>query len=130
MSTNSIKKYLRSAYSDERLAMLLAHCEDGKLSYWSCCCFIGIPTANHALEGNNDFRGAIGTHYDVAKLNPLATHAEYEAAKWADSDRDLSDALIPLIRTEIARRDALKIQVTCNSKDSVDSLAQAVVKTL
>lgn len=37
-------------YNDEKLAALLAHAQSGKLSYSSCCCFVGSATSDHALQ--------------------------------------------------------------------------------
>ncbi|MCI0526562.1 MAG: hypothetical protein L0Y56_03795, partial [Nitrospira sp.] len=48
-----LRAYMQQHYSDEKLAALLAHARDGKLAYHSCCCFIGIATADHALRGFN-----------------------------------------------------------------------------
>jgi hypothetical protein len=36
-------------YTDERLAMLLAHAQEGKLRHYSCCCFAGIANIQHGL---------------------------------------------------------------------------------
>lgn len=61
MSEN-IKLFLQQYYTDEQLAALLAHCQDGKFSFHSCCCLIGIPTADHALVGECN-GGIADTHY-------------------------------------------------------------------
>ncbi len=44
-----IRDFMKTNYSDERLAMLLAHAQSGKLAFNSCCCFVGVSTAQHAL---------------------------------------------------------------------------------
>jgi hypothetical protein len=38
----ALRAFMQQHYTDERLAMLLAHAESGKLSFTSCCCFIGV----------------------------------------------------------------------------------------
>jgi hypothetical protein len=51
----SIRRFLRY-YSDEKLCELLAHAQAGKLSYLSCCCLVGVLTADHPLrEGGNNW---------------------------------------------------------------------------
>ena len=46
-----ITSFMQKHYTDERLSWLLAHTEDGLLSYNSCSCFIGIAVATGALCG-------------------------------------------------------------------------------
>src|SRR6266478_447632 len=47
----TIRAFLRTeVWAEEKLCALLAHAED-KLSMWSCCCLIGVATANHPLRG-------------------------------------------------------------------------------
>jgi len=104
MKTKAIEKFLRppqrgGAYTDKRLAMLKAHCEDGRLGYHSCCCLVGIPTADHPL-------GAVESdmHYIEALLLPGAIEAEKEFFLLG-SDEDRRRVLLPLIEAEIAQRD-------------------------
>lgn len=105
------------AYSDEKLDALLAHAEDGKLSFTSCCCLIGIPTTGHALQGRN--YAAAEPHYVEASLRPGWLDVENAFARFFDDvaiTPDLRDALrraklIPLIRSEMARRETLRAQV-------------------
>lgn len=68
-----IRAFMQAHYTDERLAMLLAHARDGKLSYISCCCFIGIANADHALRGRSDEGGS---HLRDARMYPGAIAAE------------------------------------------------------
>ena len=63
------------AYTDEKLAALLAPAEDGKLSYVSCCCLIGVPTAGHALRGVVP-HVAGEPHLVRAQLHPCASEVE------------------------------------------------------
>lgn len=121
MSTIPIKRYLQEAYTDERLAQLLAHTEDGKLSYNSCCCLIGAATANHALKAASSNYG--GEHYAAAKtldgkINGYEKFAPYSAFyklsaevayhQLAATDEGRRAALLPMIREEIERRDGVR----------------------
>jgi hypothetical protein len=113
-----VRTFLREHYTDERLAMLLAHAQDGKLSYVSCCCFVGIVTANHALR---DITQDMGDHYDEAKKLPGAEKAELAYLElWnskaypeanrrscAVSDEIRRRTLIPIVKAEIRRRERL-----------------------
>lgn len=104
-----ISEFLRSAYTDEKLAALLAHAEDGKLSYWSCCCFIGIPTADHALRGEMaGVAASIEAHYLAARALPGAELAEWAFIElgFGGSNRCKALAiLIGLIKAEMERRE-------------------------
>lgn len=121
MRTKAIERFLQTAYSDEKLAALLAHTEDGKLSYWSCCCFVGVATADHALrEKMGSYAASVEPHYIEACDIEGADEAEQEFITLAEREGGLP-VLATLIRTEIARRDALRTQDTCNTKDSVRS---------
>ena len=112
--TEFIEKFLRT-YPEEPLAALLAHAQDDKLSYWSCCCLIGCINAPHALKGITIAPDGTAfteyTHLREARSMPFAEEAEYEfCAIGINLDYALSDALrraviIPLIRAEIERRD-------------------------
>jgi hypothetical protein len=111
MSTENIVKYLQCAYTDQKLFELLAHCQDGKLSFSSCCCFIGIPTADHPLRGA---AWPAGGHYLVASKLALeltgqaryASNAEAEFKQLGESDPERREKLLPLIEAEIERRSA------------------------
>lgn len=99
-----ISSFLQTAYSDEKLAMLLAHAQDGKLVYDSCCCFIGIPTADHPLQS---LGGEGADHYSLARELPNAYEAERAfilLGTSADPDAERRERLIPLILAELDRR--------------------------
>jgi len=119
--------FMQTHYSDEKLAALLAHAEDGKLSFHSCCCFVGIPTANHALRGSlvNEELGDT-SHYNELVESPDRAAVEIAyyslaAGAWNDPERDAYFAerrdterrakLIPLIKAEMNRRAELRAQV-------------------
>lgn len=101
-----LTNFMRQHYSDERLAMLLAHAEDGNLAFWSCCCFIGVATADHALRPaayKTGIHPGAEPHYRKAKELPGATEAERAFLEIGGSS-GLSK-LIPIIKAEIERRD-------------------------
>ena len=118
MEYPAIREYLK-LYPDDRLAALLAHAEDGKLAYHSCCCLVGAINADHALCGY--LAGFfVGTHYVIAKAkhHPLPDEAEHEFHRMGmqynavllDPDAIRREMIIPLIREEMARREAEKIE--------------------
>lgn len=127
-----LSDFMQKHYTDERLAALLAHAEDGKLSYMSCCCLIGVATADHALQGRGDMNGVEDEfgldHYDRAELLPNAIEAEDaylnlapDGTKVGKADQARRAKLIPLIRAEITRREAER-----NSELSEAELAHTV----
>jgi hypothetical protein len=102
------------AYTDEKLAALLAHCENGGLSFWSCCCFAGIPSAQHPLRGRFGLCSGINE-------SMLSGHEEVvDRALWgrmssafcglADTDRGRRARLIPLIKVEVIIRESVRAQ--------------------
>ena len=106
----AIKAFLREQYTDERLAMLQAHIEDGKFVFQSCCCLIGIPTADHALRGEYWVHAQGAEHYSAARHLPGAIEAENEMM-WIGgdgalpTDRQRREALLPLVIEEMERRE-------------------------
>jgi hypothetical protein len=103
---------MRAHYTDERLVELLAHAQSGKLSFSSCCCFIGIPTADHALRGYDDHYGA---HYHFSEVLSGAAEAErafhllsHDRVNDIDRDAKRRRKIIPMIRAEIKRRDTVR----------------------
>jgi hypothetical protein len=106
--------FMQKHYSDEQLAALLAHAEDGKLSYWSCCCFIGIATANHPLQSEiSSEMASAEPHYMEARRMVNAQEAELAFLQLSrrDSEEGRRAKLIPLIRSEMNRRAELRAQV-------------------
>jgi hypothetical protein len=102
-----IRSFMREHYTDERLVWLLAHARSGKLSYFSCCCFIGIPTADHA---NHALRTVFppGSHLEGSWRLAGATDADFAFLDLANTDKGRRVALIPMILAEIKRRGLLK----------------------
>jgi hypothetical protein len=113
-----LKKGIRAFfpnYTTEGLTAYLAHAQDGKVFYSSCCCFVGGATADHALQGRcdtNDYR-----HYQAAKNLPGADRAEaaffdlgrphYKYPIGTDglkADAQRRRVLIPMIKAELRRR--------------------------
>ncbi len=93
---------------------------------WSCCCLIGVATANHALMprilyGNQtaDEIDAWGGHYGVSREYPLAESAEraflelggnHKMFASPSGDQPEADELRrrrirPIIRAELRRRE-------------------------
>lgn len=107
-----IMSFMAQHYTDERLAMLRAHAEDGKLQFASCCCFIGVATADHALAGyTSDWEQP---HFLVARALDKGIGAEWTAGRlrYVKRAAGVSNAtmrayLLPLILWEQRRRDRL-----------------------
>lgn len=104
-----LKDFMREHYTDEKLRALLAHAEAGKLAYISCCCFVGIPSADHELKGKH----GSGTIPDFSPsshlvLSELKTHPADKAYCFlATTDEVRRKRLIPLIKEEMKRRNML-----------------------
>ena len=116
-----IRAWLR-LFPDDRLAALLAHAQDGKLAYNSCCCLVGALTADHPLQKSaqqcNHWDPA--NHLFRARQIPRALRAEtaFNALGCGQEKRRFGrpqygdDALrrrrlIPMIRAEMRRRDQI-----------------------
>lgn len=115
-----IRAFMQAHYSDERLAQLLAHAQDGKLAYASCCCFAGAATADHALKGKQEeytqphywrammqLAGAAAAGVAYAELCGVVRYTNPDSA-----DEVRRRILIPMIRAEIRRRERAKLQPT------------------
>ena len=109
----TIRVFLRTAYTDERLTWLLAHARSGKLAYQSCCCLVGLPTSDHVLAGKMSSKEISKSHhYWVAKAFLGASEAEwayYRLGLIGRPGREVSDELrrrrlIPMAQAEIERR--------------------------
>jgi hypothetical protein len=104
-----LRSFMREHYTDERLAWLLAHARAGKLSFSSCCCFIGIVTAAHALRTAGDY---IHGHVDCARELSGARRAEtafYMIGQQQDENR--RRIIIPIILAEQRRRERQRAAV-------------------
>ena len=112
-SKRAIRIFLRTAYTTERLAWLLAHARTGKLAYQSCCCLIGLATADHMLAGKLSANQiAQASHYAIAKAFLGASEAEWayyrlgliRPAGPGSSDDVRRRRLIPMVLAEMERR--------------------------
>ncbi len=119
MQVENIKKFLQTAYSDEKLAVLLAHAQDGKLKFLSCCCFVGLVTADHALC-DETYIWSASSHYAKAITLTGALLAMHEFGQLAHPhsllgpeqwDEDRRTHLIPLILDEMERRAAIHLGI-------------------
>jgi hypothetical protein len=113
-----IRVFLQSQYSDGRLAWLLAHAQSGRLAYFSCCCFIGTLTADHALRGygGSDYAERMSATSHLAKARQLENAHSAEVA-FNDlgcvsvSEEEFGDdhvrrrRIIPMIKAEMRRRE-------------------------
>jgi hypothetical protein len=108
----AIRNFMAAHYTDERLAMLLAHAQEGRLAFDSCCCFIGVPSAPHALASVGERAEPEPLHHRVYG-NPLPGASEAEqafnelgGAFWIERIRDARRRriLIPMIKAEMKRR--------------------------
>lgn len=118
-------------YTDEGLAALLAHAQNGKLAFKSCCCLIGCATATGKLQPEYFSAGWQGenhaSHLDDAKRLPMAEKAEaafnsigratltmVEVLSELDKTLDLNPIrrrrVIPIIKAELRRRDRERLQ--------------------
>ena len=105
----AIRCFLRTNYSDQHLLSLIAHMEDKKFDFYSCCCFIGIPTATHALQGkNNHYRSDSleGLHYQAARRLFGAIEAEQEVYGLVINGNQ--GLLLDLAKEELAYRESLR----------------------
>src|SRR5688572_8069285 len=100
-----ITGYMRKCYSDEKLAALLAHTEDGKLVYVSCCCFAGFPDARHAYQADALSAGSHGPFY--FQIDPSRDVVSLAFHDLGANNETRREALLPLIKLEIARRESL-----------------------
>lgn len=128
-----LRAFLQAHYSDEKLAALLAHAEDGKLVYESCCCFVGIATADHALHVKNEFYFT-EEHYSQALALPGGASADlaycllvkemniFFNINKKERNKYRRQQIIPLIREEMARREALRNVVEVESQCALVSL--------
>lgn len=99
-------QFMQDQYTDEKLAALLAHAEDGKLAFISCCCFVGTPSADHMLTEEWVPCPTGGKHLSEARA--LYSLQEDAYLNLGPGDRQCRASIIPLIKAEIARRDAIR----------------------
>ena len=123
MRNQAIRLFMERHFTDARLAALLAHAEDGKLSFFSCCCFIGTATATHPLRSRSRLielgatlspRGVpacmMPAHYGQASEMIGADEAEDEFFFLGETEEERRKAIIPIIRKEMKRREHVRQQ--------------------
>jgi hypothetical protein len=118
-----IRGFMREHYTDERLAMTLAHARDGKMSYYTCCCLVGLATPEipHALQGrlvgmytHENAPSDIIVHIRLRDALCLpCTGADLAYRELTHNDHLEGEAirrriLIPIIRCEMRRRSHLR----------------------
>jgi hypothetical protein len=128
-----IRDFMRAHYTDERLAQLYAHAKDGRLLYASCCCFVGIINAPHALSSETrwDVYQRSVSEYHAQALHVDEVKAQIPAARVAESAYllladhvDASDdatrcrLLVPMIRAEMRRRERLSANLPTASSSA------------
>jgi hypothetical protein len=116
-----ISEFMQNHYTDEKLAALLAHAEDGKLVHASCCCVLGIPTADHALRGKTQWEQP--HYFEAVDRFGTAVGCAYNALAKSDAERRAK--LIPLIKSEMSRREALR-----NLTQELSDLGEALKVTV
>jgi len=117
-SKRAIRNFLRTAYTDERLAWLLAHARSGRLVYNSCCCLVGVVTADHSLQGKVPVKELASSHYALAKTFVGASSAEraYQdlgyigKTRVPSADEVRRRRLVPLVKAEIWRRERIQAE--------------------
>jgi len=116
----AVRSFLRTAYTDERLVWLLTHARRGKLSYRSCCCLVGVATADHPLRGKVPTGELEHSHYGLAKTFLGAHEADLayyylghigRPGVLSSPDRLRRRRLIPIVRAELRRREWLRAQL-------------------
>ena len=117
----AIRAFMQAHYTDEKLAQLLAHAQDGRLKYDSCCCFIGVATADHALRGSCDWhephykiaqRESIDIAYAKGGLNAEIAYLHLAPHNYtAQGEVIRRRILIPMIRAEQRRRERMNVSM-------------------
>lgn len=112
-----VRDFLQKQYSDENLVKLLDHCRAGKFQFASCCCFVGIVTADHELMSEENYYHSCG-HYLKAQHLVGALDGERGARVLGFTKEEIRSKqpmgygdnqlrtrlLIPLAMAEIKRR--------------------------
>jgi len=101
----AIRAFLRERPT-EKIAAQLAHAQDGKLSFWSCCCFVWFYTNS----GNHQYEDARG--YSEKHEAPSRRHFSWRGAESAYFslgvvDRERRRRIIPILKAELRRRERM-----------------------
>ena len=118
-----IRDFMRTHYTDERLAMLLAHAQNGQLAFNSCCCFVGVTSAQHKListwpvfvggvyvsHGGPTYTGIAGGREASIAYRCLMHGTQTGSFAGLDrNDPQRQRILIPMIKAEMRRREKLR----------------------
>lgn len=134
-SKGVIRDFLKE-FPQGRLLGLLAHAQDGKLAYFSCCCLAGSINADHPLQGQwapkygpirskfmpGTYRAEnlLDTHYrmaahtvDVAYANlgipPDCGRNFRLRGRSKEDDARRRARIIPMIKSELRRRERARL---------------------
>ena len=100
-----IRGYLQTRYSDADLVAALAHARDGKLSFFSCCCVAGVPTAPHALqEVSSECVSAFPDNH-IPLYDDFAEAVSDAYSALGEDDDQRRRRLIPMLQAELRRRE-------------------------
>ena len=102
-------------WTDEKLAIVLAFAEDGKMQYSNpCCCFLGVESFD-VMHDDRSACGGYAMHYHRAVADEgsrLAEEAYYQIGqplvflRYQEEQAERTRQFIAILRAEIARRDA------------------------
>lgn len=123
--TQELKQPIRqwlALFPEQRLVDLLAHAQDGKLSFYSCCCLIGMLNAKGRLRGRDREPEVLDGHEMNHHLTMRSGYPEAERAEDAylsigiiatrqsdeESESRRRRILIPMIRSEMWQREHRK----------------------
>ena len=109
----TLRVLFRTAYSDERLAMLLSDSRNGEVDFRSCCCVAGANTFRHGSPGKSAAHHSSRLHRHQRAVMLLAIQdAEWAfyglgfiRRPWKFTSHELRGRrLAPMVRAEIRRR--------------------------
>lgn len=114
-----ISEFLKTEYTDAKLIELLDGAESGVLSFYSCCCLRGLPTAKHKIMGTNAAGVTLSQlRSPISHGDPIVCSEAYLEADRAyyrlgepiatdglEDDMRRRERVIPLIKAEILRRE-------------------------
>jgi hypothetical protein len=123
-SKRIVRSFMQSYYSDANLIQLLDHARAGQFAYLSCCCFIGLLSADHALRGpNSDWINPASHYWLIKRSNKAAEAAETAARRLSKlrplllqpgpiQDDVLRRRIIPMVLVEIRRRQRARLETS------------------
>lgn len=117
-----LRRALREHFPDAKLTQLVDHARSGKLAYTTCCCFVGILTADHK---DGQLRGTLSRIPDKGHLDEARRllgrpwvdieHAFCQLGYLRGAPRRVNDVrrrrIIPIILAEIKRRSRMPVNL-------------------